>query len=81
MTTSKSSNGLAVRKETKPLNRYLKYAEISPTHKNRHNSHGPLNSKTIPYDAKALKAIRDHCKHAEHAKVLPFGAIRKNKRA
>ena len=46
---------------------------------NSHNSHShdPLNTKTIAYNATALKAIRDNCKHVEHAKILPFGAIRK----
>ena len=75
MTASKSSNGLAVSRKIKPRKRYLKYMEISPTY--IHNSHDPLNCKTIAYESNVLKAIRHNCKHVEHAKVLPFGAIRK----
>ena len=79
MTTSKLGNGLAVRRNIKPEKRYLKYVEISSTQTKCHNSHShdPLNTKTITYNATALKAIRDNCKHVEHAKILPFGAIRK----
>ena len=75
MTTSKLSNGLVISKKIKSRKRYLKYVEILPTHK--HNSHDLLNSKTLAYGAKALKAIRENCKHAVHAKILPFGALRK----
>ena len=75
MTTSRLSTGLAISKKIEPRKRYLKYVEISSTHK--HNSHDLLNSKTIAYGAKALKAIRENCKHAVHAKILPFGALRK----
>ena len=49
--------------------------KILPTHTS--NSHDPLNSKTIAYGAKALKAIRENCKHAVHAKILLFGSLRK----
>ena len=79
MTATKLSKGLAVRRNTKLEKRYLKYVEISPTQTNRHNSHshgnGPLNNKTIAYNAIELKAIKENCNHVEHAKILPFGAI------
>ena len=47
--------------------------DITPTQ--APNCHDPLSCKTIAYSADALKAIRERCRHDQHAKILASGAI------